>query len=96
MSEKITVNNHSGVRLYACINQWGDSGKTGWFKFDKRETWSRTDSRGFVLGVSKSASGSNPSMYYVKAGGTVNIEDANPFELSFPDGSSQYMGRLNT
>jgi hypothetical protein len=68
----IKVHNKTNSSIGISINHWGDSGKTGFYTVsgDSVESWSRSDSRGFVMFLREGAM-SGP--YYVKADSTVTI-----------------------
>ncbi|WP_343605757.1 hypothetical protein [Fluviicola sp.] len=70
----ITVNNNTAEPIKVSINQWGNDGTTTYFTINPngRESWNRTDNRGFVMYVSEShADFDGP--YYVLAGSNVTF-----------------------
>lgn len=70
----IQVVNDALRTIEVSINEWGDA-KTGYYSISPngRESWSRSDSRGFVMYVKGSNSGNGP--WYVKAGSVIKFHE---------------------
>ncbi|MCB2254439.1 hypothetical protein KTQ74_21215 [Pseudomonas chlororaphis] len=68
----IHVKNNTSNKIEVAINQWGNDGQTGYFPIavDQSDTWSRTDSRGFVLSLRK---GGTEKPYYVQSDSSIVV-----------------------
>lgn len=65
-------NNTSGV-IKVAVNKWGDSGSTTYYTKEKNSSgsWSRSDSRGFVMMIERPNQQARP--YYVLAKSYVEV-----------------------
>ena len=68
----INVTNKSSNKIEVAINQWGNDGDTKFFSIDreKKESWNRADSRGFVLSLKR---GGTQKPYYVQADSSIVV-----------------------
>jgi len=68
----ITVTNNSSNKIEVAINKWGNDGDTSFFSIgkEKKETWDRSDSRGFVLSLKRSGT---QKPYYVQADSLIAV-----------------------
>lgn len=50
----VTVTNNTSSKVEVAVNQWGNDGDTNYFSIGSnggKETWSRSDGRGFIMSL---------------------------------------------
>jgi len=80
---KVTNQNSSSIKV--AISKWGREGNTSYFTIQKgkNETWSRSDSKGFIMRLNDAGNLDGP--YYVDATATVVVNTSNVSGATYID-----------
>ncbi|MEM9271680.1 MAG: hypothetical protein AAGA80_01775 [Cyanobacteria bacterium P01_F01_bin.143] len=65
--------NETTKHIQVAVNRWGDKGNTGYCRVSpgKTETWSRSDTRGFIMSIERAGETAKP--YFVTCESEVKV-----------------------